>query len=181
MLPFESATAPHKADQMRYFLATTAPVGVIVEIGVWKGGFLAWIANLFPDRKIYGYDTFAGMPKESNLDNFHKEGDFMTTLQAVQCNLLPYPNITLIQGIYPQSDIIKPSPIALAHVDVDLYQSTYQAFCHLKPFMAHGGRIYCDDAFAPTCQGATIAMEQFAKEQSMPLLLDGSDHGYFQF
>ena len=96
----------------------------------------------------------------------------------------------MIKGLYPESDTIKPKPIALAHVDVDLYWSTYNAFCHLKPLMAQGGRIYCDDAFCRGSHGATIAMCRFAHEQSMPILLDKIAHyknnipyahAYFQF
>lgn len=141
-----------------------APMGCIVEVGTYEGGSLVYLAEKFPSRQFYGYDTFTGIPTTCNLDNYHKAGDFRTSFQFVQNNLARFSNIKLIEGVYPTSDSIKPSPIALAHVDVDVYQSTYDSFNHLAPLMAKGGRIYCDDAFVGTCEGATLAVCRYCYE-----------------
>jgi len=46
--------------------------------------------------------------------------------------------------------------------------------------MAKGGRIYCDDAFSPTCKGATIAMEEYCNKLDKPILIDSTYHTKFK-
>lgn len=145
----------------------TAPAGCVVEVGVYEGASLYIMASAHPDRQFYGYDTFAGMPPATQYDNVHKAGDFMTSPDIAGEYLKPLDNVTLIQGVYPKSDIVRPEGIALAHVDVDLYQSTYEALCHIAPVMLKGGRIYCDDSFVDTCEGATLALCRFCGERNI--------------
>jgi O-methyltransferase len=145
----------------------TAPAGCVVEVGVFEGASLYIMASAQPDRQFYGYDTFAGMPPANQHDNTHKEGDFMTTPDVAGEYLKSLTNVKLIQGIYPHSDNIRPGCIALAHVDVDLYQSTYESLCHLAPMMVKGGRLYCDDSFVNTCEGATLALCRFCGERNI--------------
>lgn len=38
--------------------------GIIVEGGVWTGNTIKWLANQFPDRKLYGFDSFEGLPEK---------------------------------------------------------------------------------------------------------------------
>src|SRR5262249_53272903 len=92
-------------------------------------------------------------------------------------------NVQLIKGYYPDSDTIRPDGIALAHVDVDLYSSTLNSLRHLWPLITPGGRIYCDDAFVSTCEGATKALCKFCSEILIPHSLDltnGHFHAYLQ-
>jgi len=149
-----------KAQAMLDF-ARTAPDGAIVEVGVFMGGSLRWLAR--SGRQCYGYDTFAGMPFlcKPEIDDHHG-GDFPVERREVIKSMADLPNVMLIPGVYPGSDYICPQPVALAHVDVDLYESTLSALRHLWPLMAKGGRIYMDDVFTETCRGATMAMCEFA-------------------
>jgi hypothetical protein len=173
-------THPVKLRNMESFLAY-APEGHVVEVGVYQGGSLYYLASRFPNRIFYGYDTFEGMPQESEEDNYHRQGEFFSSLEYVQDKMTALGNVHLIKGCYPESDSIRPHPIALAHVDVDLYSSTLDSLRHLWPLITPGGRIYCDDAFVSTCAGATKAFLQFCTEMLMPHFLDLTDnywHGY---
>ena len=173
-------TASQKVENMVNFLRV-APPGNVVEIGVYLGGVIGTLASVAPERSCYGYDTFEGMPTPSPLDNFHKEGDFAVDFTSVQKALAGLKNVVLVKGMYPASDTIKPSPIALAHVDVDIYKCTYAAFCYLSPFMAAGGRIYCDDAFTPFCHGATLSVCEFCYIFSKVPKLDNGNHLYIEY
>ena len=54
-------------------LASTAPEGNFIEVGVYQGG-TAWHLNKLAEeqnRKIYLYDTFEGIPFSGELD-YHK-------------------------------------------------------------------------------------------------------------
>jgi O-methyltransferase len=165
---------------MENFLAF-APDGCVVEVGVYQGGSLYYLASRFPNRMFYGYDTFEGMPEACAEDNYHRQGDFLSSLEYVTDAVSGLGNVHLVKGCYPESDTIHPQPIALAHVDVDLYSSTLNSLRHLWPLITPGGRIYCDDAFVNTCAGATKAFLQFCSEMLMPHFLDLTDgylHGY---
>lgn len=158
----------------------TAPSGIIVEVGVWKGGSLRYLAENHPDRTFFGFDTFEGMPPTCNLDNHHKQGDFSdTSFEAVRAALADLPNVTVVKGHFPESDMTGNLPIAMAHVDVDIYESTLSTFRHLSPRMVPNGRIYCDDAFQSTCEGATLAMCLFAAQTSHVPQFDLGSHAAF--
>lgn len=182
----ERSTSDNKLNNMHRFL-TTAPPGIVVEIGVWKGGSLRFLAEQHPDRQFIGFDTFEGMPKTSPKDNHHKQGDFGdTSFEAVTEALADLPNVTLIKGVFPECRAAalndqSPPSIALAHVDVDIYESTLNAFRYLRPHMVTGGRIYCDDAYQDTCQGATLALNQFSAEIGLIPVFDPDRHAMFCF
>jgi hypothetical protein len=175
-----NAIASHaKLENMHRFLEH-GPTGAVVEVGVYQGGSLHYLATRHPDRDFYGFDTFAGMPPESEFDNHHRQGDFQTSLAEVQQHFSELKNVVLIQGLYPDSDVLKPRPITLAHIDADLYSSTLNAMEEVLPRMAPGGRIYCDDAFQRTCHGATLAVCEFCTRHKLILLLDNDQHACIQ-
>lgn len=39
------------------------PEGAVVECGVYNGGSVTKIARRFPDRTVYGFDSFEGLPE----------------------------------------------------------------------------------------------------------------------
>lgn len=163
-MDIEHSTANGKLHNMSRFIAE-APHGIIIEVGVWRGGSLRYLAEKHAERQFFGFDTFEGMPKEHPLDNFHKQGHFSdTSFEAVQSVFADLPNVTIVKGYFPDSDITGDQPVAMVHCDVDLYESTLKVFRHLWPRIAINGRMYCDDAFQATCEGATLALCEFATE-----------------
>jgi hypothetical protein len=180
-MDIEHSTADYKLQNMRRFIEQ-APAGIIVEIGVWKGGSLRYLAEHCPGRRFFGFDTFTGMPPTCRLDNFHRQGDFAdTSYDRVRLTFEDLPHVRLISGRFPDSDVTGNLSIAMAHVDVDIYESTLACFRYLAPRMAPGGRIYCDDAFQSTCEGATLALCQFAVELGRVPQFDLGSHAAFCF
>ncbi len=177
----EHSTDDGRLANMSRFIAQ-APAGIIVEVGVWRGGSLRYLAEQHPRRTFYGFDTFEGMPESCDLDNHHRKGDFgNTSFEEVQRNLADLENVTLVKGLFPDSDVTGDQPIAMVHCDVDLYESTLNTFRHLAPRIVPGGRMYCDDAFQSTCAGATLALCQFAAETSRVPQFDLGSHPAFCF
>lgn len=163
-MDIEHSTANGRLQNMSRFISQ-APPGIIIEVGVWKGGSLRYLAENHPTRQFYGFDTFEGMPEACPLDNMHKKGDFgNTSFETVKQALSDLKNVTVIKGYFPASDVTGNLPIAMVHCDVDLYESTIRTFRHLWPRVVPGGRMYCDDAFQSTCEGATLALCEFATE-----------------
>ena len=105
--------------------------GLIVEVGTFGGRTLKQFAYWLPTKTIYGFDSWQGLPEAFND---LPAGHFARDLPKVPANC------QLVQGWFgerppqDQSDIPEftiqafadehPEPIALLHLDADLYSST---------------------------------------------------------
>ena len=133
--------------------------GCIVELGVYQGGALKALAGDNPGKRCYGFDTFAGMPKESWREiDFHKPGEFGDTTLATVAAAMPA-NVELIAGVFPQSAEAFDQRISFAHVDMDLEKSTGDAIVWLRARMVSGGVVVFDDYHWKNCPGVAKAIE----------------------
>lgn len=138
------------------------PPGIICEVGVYKGGSLKYLAELFPDRKVYGFDTFEGLPKEHwDEDEHHEPGDFGDTDIKSVAKFVNSKSVYLIQGLFPDS---APDPqikdVALVHIDTDFYKSIAACIEYFVPRMAKGGLMIFDDYQWANCYGVERAIEE---------------------
>jgi hypothetical protein len=169
-------TRPWCLDHMIRWLLSEGPAGSVVEVGVYEGGSLAYLAERVRDRPLYGYDTFRGLPRPDPVDTFHGEGQFAASENVVRRNLEKYLSVVLIGGEYPASDVRPPTPVALAHIDVDLYRPTLAALWHVWRLLAPGGRVYAGDAYWYSCSGATQAWMEFCAESgAVPVIVQCPD------
>src|SRR3954471_11559958 len=75
--------------------------GDAAEVGVYQGGSAHLIATTLPNKMVYLFDTFEGMPFQGELDQ-HKVGDFAdTSIDSVLHNLQGLENVTLMPGVFP--------------------------------------------------------------------------------
>ena len=146
------------------------PFGHIVEFGSYRAGnaiFMAHVvANLYPATKVYAFDSFIGMPKTDAKIDAHGEGDFsdvdLDEIKAFAADR-QVTNIEFVQGFFEQTAptaLPKIGPIALAHIDCDIYSAVAYSYDAVKPYMVDRGYIVFDDAIAPSCLGATEAVEE---------------------
>lgn len=116
--------------------------GLILEFGVASGRTIRHIAGL-TERPVHGFDSFQGLP-ESWRTGFGR-GAFAQPLPPVP------PNVTLHAGWF--SDTLPPfnvragAPIALLHVDCDLYSSTAFILKELTARICKGTVIVFDEYF----------------------------------
>ncbi len=100
--------------------------GVILEFGVRNGNTIRRLAKNFPTRRIYGFDSFQGLPTAWGEE---EQGSYSTNgrLPAVPSNVF------LITGSFEETlQTFKLSEkIALINIDCDLYESTKVIFDHL--------------------------------------------------
>ncbi len=147
----------------------------IAEFGCFRGGSLIFMAKimeaLYPDARLFGFDTFAGMPTTDKNVDLHSLGDFsQTSLDEVQVAVdrAGCTNVRLIAGLvedtFPSSDVggLK---LGLAHIDLDIYSAISTVQYAVRPFMTPGGYIVYDDATASSCIGATEAVEEFIQRE----------------
>ena len=141
--PF-SHVAPAFIDEL-VTAARHAPEGDFVEVGVYRGGS-AWHLGMVAEeqnRKLYLFDTFEGMPFQHPSLDTHPVGAFSDTSIENVKKLVPH--AIIVKGVFPETMIDEIKTIALAHVDVDQYESTKSCCTVLAPRMAPGGLMIFDD------------------------------------
>lgn len=144
--------------------------GDFVECGVWRGGSMMAVAHTLKQlgdttRKLYLYDTFAGMSqpteKDIRFDGVGAQKIIETVYKnagawcyaakdEVTRNLLstgyPESHIFLIEGkveeTIPQT---LPAKICLLRLDTDWYESTRHELIYLYPKLVKNGVLIIDD------------------------------------
>jgi hypothetical protein len=145
-------------------------IGNIVEFGSYRGGsalFMAHLASKYlPQARVYGFDTFAGMPETDRDIDAHRSGDFNDTnvdsLRAY-AKSIGLSNIEFIPGRFEDTAkdaLEKIGKVTLAHIDCDIYSAVALTYDLCKPHMVDGGYIVFDDPTASSCLGALEAVEE---------------------
>lgn len=147
-------------------LAKKAPgQGYLAEVGVYKGGSLKNLSLSFPQRMIFGFDSFEGLPIQFwSEKELHKPGEFSdTSFESVNEFLKDtYNNVTLIKGIFPQSaEQYAGLAFSFVHIDTDFYLSVKACLEWFWPRLIPGGIIVLDDYLWPGCPGVAQALEDF--------------------
>ena len=126
-----------------FLTKTPVPDGDILEFGVFQGKSLALFAERFPDRRIYGFDSFEGLP----ADWWNRpRGTFKTAVPTLR-----YPNVTLVKGNFDES---VPRFLqqwtgfaAIVHVDCTLYTSTMACLPTVLPRCREGTIVIFDEYY----------------------------------
>lgn len=143
--------------------------GAVAEVGVWRGGSTLLLADLLPNKTIWAFDTFEGLPYHHPQDNFHVTGQFdQVDFDEITSTLREWSNIKLVKGIFPQSSagiFFGDERFSIVHIDVDMYKAYHDCLAYFWNKMVPGGIILLDDYAEPTCEGATIATDEFMADK----------------
>src|SRR5215469_17082322 len=138
--------------------------GAILEVGVWRGGTGCLMAHASPGKTVYLADTFEGVVNAGDQDTRYAGGEHADTSEEIVRALLSETgasNARLLKGIFPaQTAHSVNGPIALLHVDVDVYQSAKDTVEWALPRMPVGSRIVFDDYGFFGCEGVTRLVNQ---------------------
>ncbi len=133
--------------------------GAILEVGVWRGGTGCLLALAAPEKTVYLADTFAGVVNVGPNDTKYRGGEHADTSEQVVRKLLSSTgagNAQLLKGIFPaQTAASIVGPVALLHVDVDVYQSARETVEWALPRLLPGSTIVFDDYGFYGCEGIT--------------------------
>jgi O-methyltransferase len=183
------------------YLTKAGIEGDFVECGVWKGGSIMAMALTLmdlgvTDRKIFLYDTFAGMSKPTDEDReFRKKdssakerwverqnGDHVdweySSLSEVKENVYstgyPKDNFVFVEGkVEDTIPKVMPSKIALLRLDTDFYESTKHEFEFLFPALVPKGVLILDDY--GWWEGVKKATDEYLSANNVPILLNRID------
>jgi len=157
--------------------------GAVAECGVWRGSFAGQINKLFPDRKLYLFDTFGDGFDQRDLD---KEPEHLlktptyealnewgvhadATVSLLRC---PYPeNVIIKSGYVPETfQGLEDEKFAFVNLDMDLYQPQIEALRFFAPRMEQGGIILVHEYYHTGYVSVKAAVDDFAKEFPVALL-----------
>jgi O-methyltransferase len=163
-------TAMLMTDPEAYNIYSTAQrtgnlEGHIAELGVYRGGTARLICEVKGARELHLFDTWEGLPKESETDERFQGGSFVASYQETQNYLKAYPNVHFHQGFFPATATgLEDLKFSFVHLDGDLYESTLSGLKWFYPRLTRGGMLISHDYFGPT-HGAGKAFEEFFSDK----------------
>ncbi len=166
-----------------------------VECGVARGGCLALMAYTSRKNKVFGFDSFEGMPpitakdidaynKSNIINGFGKSGynlsggieNIYNTFKTLNISMK---NVTLVKGFFDetltiQENIDKLGDIAILRLDADWYESTKFCLDTLYEKVIVGGVIIIDDY--GHWVGAKRAVDEFREKYNINSPLIQTDY-----
>lgn len=124
--------------------ASPHPSGIIMEFGVYKGTTLRFLASTNPNRQVHGFDSFTGFPDDGRSDwraDFAVDGLPQTPQNARLHKGWFSQTLPAFIQTWPQNA----PPIALVHIDCDIYSSTRAVLAHLAPYLKPGDVLVFDE------------------------------------
>jgi O-methyltransferase len=155
--------------------------GDVAEFGCYVGTTCLFIRRILDVndqsavRKLYAYDSFAGLPDKTNADqsavgiNF-KGGELAVSkkqfLQEFQKAKLA-PPITHKAWFKDLAESQLPHSVAFAFLDGDFYESIIDSLRLVWPRLADGGTITIDDYDKETLPGVKRAVDDFFRNKKI--------------
>jgi len=163
--------------------------GIIVESGCALGGSAIVIASAKnKSRKFFIYDVFGMIPPPSERDEQDVHNRYMQiasgksvglgdkTYYGYEKNLydkvtqnfkrfgfeLRENNVCLVKGLYEDTLKIE-SPVALAHIDCDWFDSVWVCLQRIEPYLISGGTLIIDDYY--DWSGCKKAVDEYFKNK----------------
>lgn len=155
-----SKLSKDRLDSLQVLAETTRYLdGVVAEVGTCEGGTTKLLGQMFPDKRVMGFDTFEGLPAEHRSEGEPEVGKFAATIEDASA-LIDDPHVELVKGLFPAR--CDPSlTFSFVHLDVDYYLATWLSLEFLWPRMAMGGIILLDDYEWSECPGVKQALDEF--------------------
>lgn len=151
--------------------------GEMAELGVFQGDFAKEMNLLFPEKKLYLFDTFGGFHEkdieiEKKLGNKRASiGEFSNTSIELVKEKLPYADKAVFcSGYFPESlkQLKEPLPnMALVSLDPDLYEPVYQGLSFFYPKLSVGGAILIHDYNSIQFPSVKKAVEKYCEEHNL--------------
>lgn len=155
--------------------------GDFAECGCFQGHSSYIIAKCLSDahadKKFHIFDSFEGLSKRdkqldqsnSNRNDYsirNELGRFACSEDEVKKNLCEFNFINFYKGWIPNRfKEVKDINFCFVHIDVDLYQPTYDALSFFYERLVEGGAIVIDDYGSSTYQGAENAVTEFLRDK----------------
>lgn len=167
--------------------------GHLVECGVYRGGSAVVIAERLlrtaPDREMWLFDVFTGMPEPGPDDPpqaWREVGTLISNEAIVRQTFtaarLPLDRVHIVTGRYEDTlPKLQPFPTVLLHLDCDWYESVKLCLRTFYDSVVTGGAVVFDDY--GYWSGCRKAVDEFIAERSIEVKLtpiDSTSHYFFK-
>jgi len=136
-------------DTLLWSLSCAELTGDVAEFGVFQGHSIRAMAEHQPLRNVHGFDSFLGLPEDwvRSSDSTYKKGHFSTgALPQLQTE---HHNVQIHAGFFDASLPVWKStlrgPLALLHIDADLYSSAKYVLGTLNDAIVPGTVLVFDE------------------------------------
>lgn len=147
--------------------------GNIAELGVYKGEFAKRLNQLFPDKKLYLFDTFEGFDEKDvsteKQENFSSgEQDFSDTSVELVLSKMKYrDNCIVKKGFFPDSAVGIDDRFCFVSLDADLYEPILGGLNFFYPKLEPKGYIFIHDFNNDLYKGARKAVLEFCSSHNI--------------
>ena len=162
----------------KYFVSIKDIEGDILECGVFKG-FSSLLLRTISKKLLISnknnfflVDSFEGLseileedkPQNKNIYQSQK-GDLKSNIEIVETLFKDFDNVHILKGWIPEifNILDLSNKYKFVHIDVDLYQPTYDTLEYIYDKVVVGGMIITDDYQSPLFPGNKKAWEKFCK------------------
>ena len=180
----EPAPLPINLDYVRYAtlglcaqeILRKNVAGNVAEVGVYKGDFAKRLNQLFPQRQLYLFDTFAGFADQdvatevaagfsAGNQNFAD-----TSVESVLAQM-PFPQQCVVKkGFFPATAAGVDDIFCFVSLDADLYDPLLEGLRFFYPRLVPGGFIFVHDFNNDGYKGARQAVLDFCQSQSLSFI-----------
>ena len=119
--------------------------GYWMEMGVREGRSVGWMLERFPKQELHGFDSWEGLPEEWHIGGgqTYDKGDMNVPMPVFPTNIKLYKG--WFDKTLPKWKEQHTGPIALLHIDSDLYSSAKQTLTILNDQIVPGTIIAFDE------------------------------------
>lgn len=160
-------------------------LGNTAECGVYLGAASYLICKFNAEhtenkRHHFLFDSFEGLSEPGTNDNkYWSKGDLSASEEAVRKALTGFPNTIYLKGWIPTRFAeVENKRFSFVHIDVDLYEPTWESMAFFYPRINPGGIILCDDYGFSTCPGATKAVDKLLQDKPEKMISLCSGGGF---
>lgn len=147
--------------------------GDMAECGVYRGSTSYLMLKVNSQRAAgprhhYIFDSFEGLSSPGQADgSYWRSGALAAPEQEVANNLAEFAGaFSLHKGWIPQAfPAVEQCKFAFVHIDVDLFQPTYDSISFFYSRLNPGAILLCDDYGFTSCPGATKACDDFLADK----------------
>ena len=129
--------------------AMKLPAGDCLEVGTWRGGTGALIAQRGDGCETFLCDTFQGVVKAGDGDPNYEGGEHADTSREMVQQLLDRTGgrARILQGMFPEDTghLLADRQFRFCHIDVDVYQGAKDISAWVWPRLVPGGIVVYDD------------------------------------
>ncbi len=145
--------------------------GSVAEGGVYQGEFSAVINKVFPDRKLYLFDTFEGFDsRDIELEHAYEFSNSVaghlgnTSVDLVKQKLEFPEKACFCKGYIPHSAKQVDDDFCFVNIDFDLYAPTEATLYFFWPEMVKGGIIVVHDYYYQGYKGIKACVDPFCRK-----------------